>query len=285
MTTLYVIGNGFDLWHGLPTDYASFYSYAEDVLDEMDAYYVGRGHLGTPWHDFENCLGTYDWQLFFDEYNEVDVMSESFRPSELYGLEDELVEKTTSHIEGLRELFQEWVRSIDVSSAKSKVVFEPDSKFLTFNYTNTLQSVYEIAENCIFHIHGSVAGYDELIFGHGVEIEEELELDENGDSNRSMFTDSENPAKSPLYAFKKPVEEIIANNSQYFASLSGVSRIVVIGHSLNDIDIPYFEEIRKSTRGSKWVVYCYRESDAQHYQYQLERCLVSSNDIEFRAYP
>jgi hypothetical protein len=40
MTTLYIIGNGFDLWHGLPTGYGDFYEHAKEALDEMEAYYV-----------------------------------------------------------------------------------------------------------------------------------------------------------------------------------------------------------------------------------------------------
>ncbi len=64
MTSLYIIENGFDLWHGLPTGYIDFYEHAKEALDEMEAYYVSGDSLERPRHDFEDCLGTYDWQLF-----------------------------------------------------------------------------------------------------------------------------------------------------------------------------------------------------------------------------
>lgn len=33
MAKLYMIGNGFDLWHGLPTGYDRFYAFAKEMID------------------------------------------------------------------------------------------------------------------------------------------------------------------------------------------------------------------------------------------------------------
>lgn len=279
MTTLYIIGNGFDLWHKLPTDYGSFYAYAKDSLDDMATYYVNEELEGKPWHDFENCLGTYNWILFFNYFNEVDITSESFRPRDVYGLEDEIKEQSHELVENIKTLFNEWVLHIDVSVAHEKMTFEPNSKFLTFNYTETLQKVYGIAEKDVLHIHGNAYTYEELIFGHGKSREEEPEIDENGDSNRTMFTDAEDFAKYPFYALKKPVQEILAKNSGYFSSLTNVTTIVVIGHSLNDIDLPYFQEISRNAPGCLWKVHCYQESEFGHHKLQLERCGVNAECI------
>jgi len=284
MTTLYIIGNGFDLWHELPTDYGSFYEHAGDALDELEAYYVSGSHLGQPWHDFENCLGTYDWELLYDDFNNVDFKSESFRPRDVYGLEDELVEQSKNLVTSVENLFQEWVSDIDVSAADPRMTFDLGSKFLTFNYTDTLQEVYQVSNDDIFHIHGNARAYEKLVFGHGASREEEPETDENGDSNRNMFTDAEGAAKYPFYALKKPVYELIEKNKAYFRSLSGVTNIVIIGHSLNEIDLPYFREISRNTPRCCWVVYCYRENDAEHYKGQLERCGVPVSCIETRTY-
>lgn len=284
MTTLYIIGNGFDLWHGLPTDYGSFYAYAKDMLDEMEAYYISGSHLDRPWHNFERCLGTYDWQLFYDAYNNVDVMSEDFRRSQAYSLEDELTAESESHVESVRNLFCEWISEIDVSVASAKFQFNQGASFLTFNYTNTLQSVYGVPESRILHIHGSAAAYDELVFGHGETMVEEPELDENGDSNRTMFTDAQGAAKYPFYAFQKPVVEMLKKHQVYFSSLSRVSEVVVMGHSINDVDLAYFMEVSQRAKGSCWVVYCYKKSEAEHYVRQLGRCGVPEDLIEIRAY-
>lgn len=284
MTTLYIIGNGFDLWHKLPTDYHSFYAQAKESLDEMDAYYVSESHIEKQWHDFENCLGRYNWQLFYDEFNNIDSTFESFRPSDLYGLEDELVEQSRTHVEFIESLFQKWVLGIDVSVARPITAFKPDSKFLTFNYTDTLQKVYGISSKDILHIHGNAKNHNELIFGHGESREEESEIDENGDSNRTIFTDAENAAKHPFYAFQKPVDDLIKKNRDYFISLSCISQIIIIGHSLNDIDLPYYREIARNTPKSRWIVYCYGEFDFERHVRQLELCGVDAFFIETRAY-
>lgn len=284
MKTLYIIGNGFDLWHGLPTAYKEFYKYAKKFLDEMEVYYSRGDGSDIPWNDFEYRLGTYDWQSFYEEYNGIDVTSESFRPSHVYGLEDELTEKSEGMVEAIKGQFMEWISDIDVSAAAPKCSFRSNAQFLTFNYTSTLQEVYKVPDSLIMHIHGNCSKYDDLIFGHGQSMEEEPDYDENGENTRTMFTDAESAAKSPFYDFKKPVDEIIKNNRSYFLSLSSCSEIVVLGHSINDIDLPYYCEVAKSAAGARWVIYCYNVADGPRFQCQIERCGVQSGRIEIRPY-
>lgn len=66
MTILYIIGNGFDLWHGLATGYSQFYEYAKDTLNDAERYF-DPGDVDDLWSDFESSLGTYDWRELFDE--------------------------------------------------------------------------------------------------------------------------------------------------------------------------------------------------------------------------
>ncbi|CAG37067.1 hypothetical protein DP2338 [Desulfotalea psychrophila LSv54] len=139
--------------------------------------------------------------------------------------------------------------------------------------------VYGISDDLVFHIHGSVVKYDRLIFGHGESMEEVPELDENWESNRTMFTDAEGSAKYPFYAFQKPIDDIIDYSLSYFKNLENVEVVVVIGHSLNDIDIPYFKKISNVTQSSKWVVSQYSEDEGKNHIRQLEKCGVASNQI------
>lgn len=284
MTTLYIIGNGFDLWHGLPTSYGHFYEFAKDALDDLESYFCIDTTKSGPWHDFENCLGTYDWGLFYEDYNHIDVTAESFKPSEAYGLEDELVEQTDNLVRIIEEQFHEWVDGIDVLVAPRKMEFDPNARYLTFNYTSTLQLVYGIDSNNVLHIHGRSDSMDQLIFGHRETMEEEPELDENSDSNRTMFSDAEGVAKYPFYALQKPINEVIAKSRDYFDSLRGVKEITVIGHSLSDVDLPYFQEVARSTMGCRWLVYCYTESDVKHHVWQLIKCGISKENIVTRTY-
>lgn len=64
-----------------------------------------------------------------------------------------------------------------------------DAAFLTFNYTPTLETLYNIDENIIFHIHGKAGTDDELVLGHGVsegDIEKMLEKDFSIDEEEGM---------------------------------------------------------------------------------------------------
>ena len=115
-------------------------------------------------------------------------------------------------------------------------------------------------------------------------MEEEPELDENGDSNRTMFSDAEGAAKFPFYALQKPVNEVIARYSGFFLSLSDIATIRVIGHSLNEIDLPYFKEVAKNAKDAKWVVCCYRPEDEGHYIQKLLKCGVRVERITVCTY-
>ena len=153
-------------------------------------------------------------------------------------------------MEAIRDHFEDWVTEIDISSAAKQMDFEPTARFFTFNHTSTLQEVYEIEESAVFHVHGR-AGKTEFLFGHGVQIIQEPEFDsESGESNRTMFSDAEGAAKSPLYGFKKQVDENIKKHRPYFASLRDISEVVVVGHSLNKVDLPYFQAIGSHATGS-----------------------------------
>lgn len=284
MNTLYVIGNGFDLWHGLPTSYRHFYEFAQDILDELEEHYKFNPNGDIPWYDFENALGTFNSNGFYDYYNEIDVQAEDFRPSFVFGLEDELAQETERHVTTIKEAFIEWVDQIDEQKAVPLMRFNDGSVFINFNYTSTLQIVYGIEDNKIFHIHGRHATNDDLIFGHNKKIVVVPEIDENGDSNRTMFSDAEGAAEYPLHAFRKPVYEILKKGNDYFNALNGIATVVVIGHSLNKIDLPYFRRIADSTEGARWKVSYYSIDEKERYIRALMNCGVSKEQIVLYPY-
>lgn len=284
MKTLYIIGNGFDLWHGLPTSCGEFYEFAKNTLDELENYYSFELHEHEPWHDFENALGAFSWENFFDFHNEVDIYAEDFRPKEIYGLEDELAEQTDIHVSTVKEAFVGWVNQIDVKLTQPQMKFIKDSQFITFNYTSTLQSVYKIEDDQVFHIHGRAEINDDLIFGHGENVVEPLELDDDGEITSSMFSDAEEVARYPLTALKKPVKGILKQNKSYFEQLSDVFEILIIGHSLNTIDQPYFRCVAHNAVNARWKVFCYTEEERDGHVLSLTNCGISQDKIEVCTY-
>jgi hypothetical protein len=284
MSTLYIIGNGFDMLHGLPTSYSDFCVFAERFLSEIEHYYSSNLHAESPWHDFENALGNFDSGSFLDDYNEIDVTADDFRPSFVYGLEDEMTEQADAHVNSIRESFVEWIQQIDVSNTDAKIDFPGNSLFISFNYTSTLQSVYGIDGHRILHIHGNVENNDELIFGHGKHIQHLPDIDDDGESTRDMFSDASGNARYPLHALKKPVEEVLARHSNYFEKLHDIETVVVIGHSLNAIDHPYFKRINAVLPDVIWQVIYYSADESAGFIQSLVACGVNPARISCSGY-
>lgn len=281
MKKLYIIGNGFDLLHGLPTSYREFYEFAKNTIDEMENYYLFDLHNIEPWHDFENALGDFSSEEFFDSYNEVNIYSEDFRPKDIYGLEDEITEQTDIHVATIRETFFKWVSQVDIRQAKPQMTFQKDSQFITFNYTSTLQSVYGIEDARVFHIHGGIKSNEDLIFGHGVKVVEPSEFDDGDDF---MFSDAKRAAMYPIVALKKPVDEVLEKNKSYFDQLNDVVEIVIIGHSLNAIDQPYFRYIANIAINARWKVFCYTSQEKEEHVQTLINYGIKQNRIEVCTY-
>ncbi|CAG37068.1 hypothetical protein DP2339 [Desulfotalea psychrophila LSv54] len=102
MEILYVIGNGFDLWHGLPTKYTDFYAFSETHLDELEQYLCFDIITENPWNNFEVVLGKFDWEIFYNNHNFIDVSDDSFKPSMAYGLEDDIKEQADNLVDDIQ---------------------------------------------------------------------------------------------------------------------------------------------------------------------------------------
>ena len=284
MATLYIIGNGFDLWHGLPTSYNHFYDFAKVTLEEIENYYLLDLSHVNPWHDFENALGTFSWSEFYEAHNNLDVSDEDFRQSFVYSLEDDLTEQADQHVESIKDCFQEWVSNIEISTIERKLDLPNGPIFITFNYTSTLETTYGIENGKVLHIHGRAETYDDLIFGHGETMEEEPELDENGDSNRTMFSDAQSSAKYPFYVLQKPVDGLLDKLQTFLDLQDWFQEIIVIGHSLNKIDLPYFRILNEQSPDAIWKICLYSQKEQEHHIEALVNCGVSLNKIRTFGY-
>lgn len=287
MNKLYIIGNGFDLHHNLPTTYSDFHNFVienhSDLQNKLEEYFEFSSNDNYFWKDFENDLGTFNWKSFYNTINQVDVLDENFRPSSIYALEDELEQETETLITEIREAFEDWLTDLDLDSTVRMMSLEEDSIYLNFNYTLTLEEVYQIPIKNITHIHGDVEndlGF--LIFGHNQESEISPEFDEDGESTRTSFSDSEGRAQYPFFAFQKPVEEIIKQHHKFFNSLKNVDEVIVLGHSLNSVDMPYIELIKsKISSETRWKVSFFNEDKKEYHLRNLEKIGIKQSHLEF----
>ena len=67
-----------------------------------------------------------------------------------------------------RVAFDEWIKSIDISCIETDLYFPKSARFLSFNYTETLEEAYKIPKQQVLHIHGSRTNINEgFVIGHG----------------------------------------------------------------------------------------------------------------------
>ncbi|SCL85458.1 hypothetical protein PP176A_0870 [Sporanaerobacter sp. PP17-6a] len=174
-----------------------------------------------------------------------------------------------------------------------------DSRYINFNYTEFLETIYSISMNNILYIHGDRRDKKaQLVLGHGHNTEEVFEEWYQSNKKRKEFQPMLRGRKGRFYRNDNPVylgyfledeskgnwksqmrydaidntvgiiegyyddsakktEEVLARNQEYFKSLGNIKDIVVIGHSLSEVDYHYFKKIinRNEDRSKmKWHI-------------------------------
>lgn len=105
-----------------------------------------------------------------------------------------------------------------------------------------------------------------------------MEYPESGESNRTPDFDAKAASHSLFYQFQKPVKDIINRNQNFFDSLKCVGKVVVLGHSLNEIDMPYIGKIKDSILdNSSWAIVCYSNDDKQRAEEVMEKIGVATD--------
>lgn len=273
MKDLYVIGNGFDIHHRIPSSYKNFRTWLEDndpdMLSRMDE--VLGLCTDEWWNEFETNLGEVSAVRFFTENvaseNEPAIMSEDFRSGELDNARYEIEDRLGGLIADLKAEFQLWASQLPPGDDGEVVlVNSKEAFFLTFNYSLTLEKLYGIRPEIILHIHGSALDKDSIVVGHGRSysvIRDELDdplpeppddvpaeeyerwFQEVAAANADDYStqQAKDAAASALYSIHKDVAGIIAHNTAFFQSLKDVERIHIYGLSFADTDLPYLDAI------------------------------------------
>lgn len=248
---LYIIGNGFDRFHDLPTSYCDFENFMRDKSKNLyfDIHeYWNFNVKDEKWCNFENDLSTYSSRQMYDACSQRDNDSEH--------IANRCALETQELQEEITKCFIDWVKSIQIEPRTKKVKLLQNAQYITFNYTRTLQKIYEIPESAIWHIHGSSCD-QEVIFGHNVK--EEIKYNYS-DGTGMPSTEQEwgeeawRYAKLPLNQFRKKTDLIIKKNQDQFKKYRNLESIYVLGHSLADVDLPYFEIIHANNKKARWYV-------------------------------
>ncbi len=257
MSTLFIIGNGFDIWNRLPTSYGSFNEEYKEHLDEHIHYFDDFCDIDSEWSNFEESLGSFNQDNFHDNAAMQPSLEElGDEPKLLYGYEDEITIKKEELVDDITNAFRGWIRSVDVNLATKLMHFYLPAFFINFNYTTTLQDVYNVPNSKILHIHGKVGR--EIVFGHGRNIGS---TSNSRERDKPWFHETSKEVAQVLGVFHKPVADILERNRATLEGYGNVENIVVIGHSINEIDIPYFQCILNAYPDANWQNYNYENID------------------------
>lgn len=292
MSTLYVIGNGFDIAHDLRTGYWDFRMFLEEnypyflqsfermydimPLDDTEPYYALDAQKR-----WDKSVKNKFWNILEKEIGHPDVAEmEGFSSSVLECLDLESgnigIQDTMDHywqreygfISKLQAYLKEWITLVDLSGVKPRrkdLIGNNEDYFFSFNYTETLEKIYHI-EN-ILHIHGGIGIASDIdpIIGHcnKCEIDEHRKLAQEAGE---MFDEGEASIQNAIAKYLsetfKNTDYIIKQHESFFQKLRVVDHVVLIGWSLGDVDVPYLRKIRDSiNRDAKWTIYYYRESE------------------------
>lgn len=139
--------------------------------------------------------------------------------------------------------------------------------FFSFNYTTILEKYYKIEPNNICHIHGICEDDSSIIYGANknkhtkysykkysqdlskISQKQYLEIQAN------KLTEGINETISSKVL--KDCHHQLDQNKEFFHSISKaqIEEIIIIGHSINEIDLDYYKEIHKFANAAVWKIY------------------------------
>lgn len=267
---LYVIGNGFDLHHGVKSSYHCYMEWLKenhkDDYQKIIDFYGNKAKEYEWWNEFETNLGYFDirekvenW-AFLNQPN--DKQLEDMKIDVMRGAWDAQAE-IGGIMSILKDSFHEWIDSLKPALSANKIVIDSQNAyFINFNYSLTLENVYNVPSAQILHIHGCLND-DEYIIGHGrtyEEVKEDAEpyippFDSNKDDPSEYGLDAiddeitehtKTEAVNKTMEAAKQIDKIIEKNRSIFDQLSEVNKVCIYGLSFSSVDEPYLNHIISS---------------------------------------
>ena len=263
---LFIIGNGFDIHHGLRTSYADFRdNYAKkssSLWNSLFDLYGDSIYKDMWWSDFEGMLSNVDYAHLVNSKN-----------GNALGFM-----KTRNFMKGiLPPLFGSWIKNIRYNIAPdSSLSIDSDSFYFSFNYTLVLVKVYNVNDEHVWHIHNSIKNPDEIIVGHDSDRRDismkwtQYKKDNPEAEIGNMTADLIN--QEIVNGAKKVKERIALNGERFYELYSSIKHYKVMGFSFNDIDLPYIEEMVKVNSNidkADWTLYIYKDGEYERMTNQL----------------
>ena len=254
--TLLIVGNGFDLSMGFKTSYGDFMKssyFPHEETSSLCSYLHKQYEENMGWIDIENELSEYSRILTTKKLNakkfntilDIDSLREEY---------DELKSSLKFYLQ--EETKRAFGPSPDNPAKRVIDQLPADSKIISFNYTSIIERMtrdrFCTSKGNLLHIHGSLAPYDDIVFG----VEDSAKL-----------------SKEHVFLYKAHSRHL---KVQEFSDwLNTAERIIFYGYSLGDTDRQYFENFfRKLCSGdntyTELVFYYYGQASYDNLIWQLQ---------------
>lgn len=321
--TLYVIGNGFDIYHGVKSSYCDFSRSIgkNSTLRNTLELYVNKPQTEI-WGDFEDSLAHIDRgsvlrQLdnFLYIYDVKEEDDDDFKTSSFFLAIDSTLDGLDELIEDLPKRFKSWISALSPKNNETplKQIIHTNAQFINFNYTEFLETLYDVKKENIIYIHGDRRNRkDTLVLGHGHDSEEMYEqwyeenkpakISSNDIVSLAYYYDEDEDDydkwKSPTryYATMKALERIeqyyddsakktedVIRKYNNFEDYSNTKTIVTIGHSLSFVDYPYFKkiiEVNNNAKDLQWYISYYSNNDIKRIREFVSEMNIDINQVK-----
>lgn len=261
--TLYVIGNGFDCMYNLSTTVKDF----RECLSECRVYNETGGALevfetyGVDfWNEFEGGLADVDIEeIAMEKIEQPNYLSD--RESDRDGGILNMQMYTKSLKDSVTTAFDMMVDNaedeLDDRSCITKELFEDGDQIITFNYTSTIERLYELPPQVgVFHIHGD--SDSEKIFGYRT-ANNALIKNNEGEEGDFYIREQEEELNSFYQDLKKDFQyDGLEDFLEKYCN--EIDKVVVIGHSMSEVDSEYMELIERKINPESWEISQYENS-------------------------
>lgn len=270
---LYIVGNGFDRHHDLPTEYNPHFRNIAERMDWQGFWSLYSCDEENLWSDFESALSHPDFDSLisiFDGYY-PDYLSDHESDRDGIITQVNLVGRLKFALEEFANNAEDaliYARPLD----KFSQCFSPDDLYVNFNYTSTLQYLYKIDESRIFHIHGHVH-CTPLLLGYKHDTLDLGKVFIEVHKGRGYMQTAEKYVEGiEDYYIRKACDDLIAKLRTFskppmvealseFLADEEIDEIVILGHSIGSCDSDYFDFLNQKYPSVKWLVSYHSNSD------------------------
>jgi len=195
-TTLFIIGNGFDIMHGAPSSYYNFRDSIgrNNMLRITMETYIIKEDI---WGNFEDSLAYLDREMmlvtlddWLDNFDVIDEDDDDFSAADYFAAQDTAISQVYILTEDLPKRFRKWISTLKPLNPSKPLddIIRLDARYINFNYTEFLETIYGVPKRNVLYIHGDRRDKKtQLVLGHGHDIEKVFEEWYQTNKNRKEF--------------------------------------------------------------------------------------------------